>query len=102
MPVRGNPYVDAARKAIEAAAPDVEFIEFRHYDISVFDECARLGHLLLSKELWRSVHPLMESLNVKWDLTEPYCLYFAKEPRAAVRKFVAALQELTDTRERPC
>lgn len=99
VPERGNPYVDAARKAIEAAAPDVEFVEFRHYDISVFDECARLGHLLLSKELWRSVHPLMESLNVKWDLTEPYCLYFSKEPRDAVKQFVEALEELSGMHE---
>jgi DNA-binding transcriptional LysR family regulator len=99
VPERGNPYVDAARDEIEEAAPGIEFVEFRYYDISVFDECARLGHLLLSKELWRSVHPLMESLNVKWNLTEPYCLYFAKEPRTAVKRFVEALEELSGLRE---
>ena len=95
LPERGNPYVDAARAEIEAAAPSVRFVEFRHYDISVFDECARLGDLLLSKEIWRKVHPLMETMDVQWDRAEPYCLYYAKHPRPAVARFVELLRELS-------
>lgn len=95
VPQYGNPYVDAARDEIERMAPNVEFVEFRYYDISVFDECARLGDLLLSKDIWNGVHPLMSNLNVLWDKTEPYCLYFSKKPRPAVAEFAAALKELS-------
>ncbi len=96
VPQRGNPYVDAARDEIERVAPNVKFVEFRHYDISVFDECARLGDLLLSKEIWRKAHPLMETMSVNWDKTEPYCLYYARDPRPAVVRFAAILKELSD------
>ncbi len=95
VPTRGNPYVDAARGEIEGSVPGVEFVEFRYYDMSVFDECARLGDLLVSKEIWRNCHPLMETMSVRWDWAEPYCLYFAKEPRPAVAQFVAALERLS-------
>ncbi len=94
VPKRGNPYVDEARDEIERMAPGVEFVEFRHYDISIFDECARLGDLLLSKDIWRSAHPLMSTMNVKWNKVEPYCLYYAREPRPAVRQFAEILKEL--------
>ena len=95
VPERGNPYVDAARDEIARVAENVEFVEFRHYDISVFDECARLGDPLLSKEIWRKVHPLMETMDVQWEMTEPYCLYYALTPRPAVARFVEILKELS-------
>ena len=95
VPERGNPYVDAARDEIAQFAPGVEFCEFRHYDISIFDECARLGDLLLSKEIWRKAHPLMETMNVQWRRTEPYCLYYAKPPRPAIARFATLLGELS-------
>lgn len=95
VPERGNPYVDAARDEIEFAAPDVEFVEFQHYDISIFDECARLGEPLLSKEIWRKAHPLMETIDVQWDKTEPYCLYYSRTPRPAVARFAAILRDVS-------
>ena len=95
VPKRGNPYVDEARDEIARCAPDVQFVEFLHYDISVFDECARLGDPMLSKEIWRQVHPLMATIDVNWDKTEPYCLYYSRKPRPAVARFVAILRELS-------
>lgn len=93
VPERGNPYTDSARAEIATKAPGVEFVEFSHYCMEVFDECAMSGDVLLSKEIWRDVHPLLKTVDVAWDETIPYCLYYAKSPRPAVERFIQAAIE---------
>ena len=93
---RGNPYIDSARAEISEQAIGVEFIEFPRYTLSVFDTCANSGDLLLTKEIWRGVHPLLKTIDVKWNRTMPYCLYYAKEPRPAALKFISSMKALVD------
>lgn len=93
---RGNPYIDSARAEIAEQATGVEFIEFPRYTMSVFDTCANSGDLLLTKEIWRGVHPLLKTIDVKWNRTMPYCLYYAKEPRPAALKFISSIKALVD------
>lgn len=95
VPMKGNPYTDAAREDIVEGAPGVELVEFPNYTMSVFDRCAMSGDILLSKEIWRDVHPLLKTLDVQWTKTIPYCLYYAKDPRPAVLKFVQAACEVS-------
>ena len=95
VPMKGNPYTDAAREDIVEGAPGVELVEFPNYTMSVFDRCAMSGDILLSKEIWRDVHPLLKTLDVQWMKTIPYCLYYAKDPRPAVLKFVQAACEVS-------
>ena len=92
----GNPYIDAARAEIAERAPDVEFVEFPHYDMTVFDRCAMGTEVLLSKEIWRGSHPLLATVNVRWGKTIPYCLYYAKEPTPATSRFIEAAQQLQE------
>lgn len=93
VPALGNMYTDSARDEIAEGAPGVEFVEFPYYTMEVFDRCANQGDILLSKEIWRGVYPLMKTVSVNWNKTIPYCLYYAKEPRPAVVKFVEAAKE---------
>ena len=95
VPKRGNAYTDSARDEIAEMAPGAEFVEFPYYDMTVFDRCAMGGEVLLSKEIWRGSHPLLATLNVHWNRTIPYCLYYAKHPTPAVQKFVKAATALT-------
>ena len=94
VPQWGNPYTDSARTEIAEGAPGAELVEFAHYTLRVFDQCAMTGDAMLSKEIWRDVHPLLKTIEVHWNKTIPYCLYFAKEPRPATIKFVQAAQEI--------
>ena len=95
VPKRGNAYIDSAREEIAEGAPDVEFEEFSYYDMPVFDRCAMGNEVLLSKEVWRGVHPLLATVSVRWSQTIPYCLYYAKDPSPAVQKFVQAAAQLS-------
>lgn len=96
VPARGNPYTDSARAEIAEYAPGVKFVEFEHYGIGVFNECSMSGDILLSKEIWRDVHPLLKTVDVKWSQTVPYCLYYAKDPSPAVVEFVDSLKRLVN------
>jgi len=91
---RGNPYIDSARSEIAERATGVEFLEFPRYTMSVFDTCANTGDLLLTKEIWRGVHPLLKTIDVEWNRTMPYCLYYAKHPRPAALKFIDSMKAL--------
>ena len=94
VPERGNAYTDFAREEIAAGAPGVELVEFPYYDMEVFDRCAMGDEVLLSKELWRGIHPLLATVDVRWSRTIPYCLYYSMDPSPAVQEFVQAAAEL--------
>ena len=95
VPKRGNAYTDSARNEIAEKAPGVEFSEFDYYDMPVFDRCAMGNEVLLSKEIWRGIHPLLATVDVRWGKTIPYCLYYSKDPSPAVQKFVQAAVDLS-------
>ena len=95
VPRYGNPYTDSARDEIAEGTVGAEIIEFPGYTMNAFNECVMRGDAMLSKEIWRDVHPLLKTVNVRWDKTIPYCLYYAKEPNPATLKFVQAAQEIS-------
>lgn len=94
VPAPGNDQIDAARAEIAEHAPGVTFIEFPYYEVTLFDECAQSGDVLLTSEFWREAHPLLATVNVPWDKTMPYCLYHPKDPKPAVRRFVQEIKQL--------
>lgn len=96
VPKRGNAYTDSARDEIAEGAPGVEFEEFPFYSMEVFDRCAMGDEVLLSKEIWRGIHPLLATVNVRWSRTIPYCLYYPENPSPAVQKFVQSAVELAN------
>lgn len=96
VPVRGNKYIDSARIEISEGAPGVEFVEFPFYTMEVFDACANQGDILLSKEIWRDIYPLLKTVSVRWNKTIPYCLYYPKNPRPAVARFVENVKTLNE------
>ena len=96
VPARGNTYIDSARAEIAEGAHGVEFVEFPFYTMEVFDACANQGDILLSKEIWRDVYPLLKTVNVIWSRTIPYCLYYTKNPRPAVMRFVEDVRALIE------
>ena len=66
----------------------------RFYDISVFNRCAETGHVLLTLECWKDVHPALVTLPVNWDYSIPYGLLYALDPPEDVMRFVWAVQAL--------
>ena len=66
----------------------------RFYDISVFNRCAETGHVLLTLECWKDVHPALVTLPGNWDYSIPYGLLYALDPPEDVMRFVWAVQAL--------
>ena len=90
----GNDPLSAACVEIEEKVPDAEFVAFSYYEVTSFDECAQSGDIMLSSKIWSGANPLLTTVGISWDRKIPYCLYYPKEPRPAVAKFVQEMQAL--------
>ena len=88
---------DQARDLLERHA-GIDLIDIDHYDLDVFNQCAQVGDLLISKPMWDSVHPQLVNVAVDWP--EPvelsYGLLYALHPTPQVRDFVERIRELND------
>ncbi len=81
---------DTLRDDLERNYPDIRIEDTpRFYDLSVFNRCAETGHVLLTVECWRDVHPALVTLPVEWDYSIPYGLLYAKTAPADVRRLAA-------------
>ena len=76
MVKRGDSGVnDFLRNDLEKNHPQIRIEDTpQFYDLSVFNECAESGKVLLSLECWRDVHPALVTVPVNWDYTIPYGL----------------------------
>ncbi|NEG54550.1 LysR family transcriptional regulator [Bifidobacterium platyrrhinorum] len=92
---RGNGTDDVARDLFERAG-GIELADIDHYDLDVFNECARTGDLLVSKPMWADVHPQLVNVAVDWP--EPvgmqYGLLYPTDPTPTVAAFVDRIAEL--------
>lgn len=63
------------------------------YDIGVFNECEEKGYVLLTFDMWASVHPGLITIPVKWDFAVPYGVMSALKPTKAATVFLNAVQK---------
>ena len=85
--------VDSIRAEIQSH-PQIQIEDTpQFYDMEVFNRCARTGHVMVTLECWRDVHPGLVTIPVDWDHAIPYGLLYAKEPPEDVRRFVSLIQD---------
>lgn len=90
MVKRGDSGVnDFLRNDLEKHHPEIHIEDTpQFYDLSVFNECAETGKLLLTVECWQEVHPGLVTLPVQWDYMIPYGLLYSLNAPKDVLKFV--------------
>ena len=63
------------------------------YDISVFNECEEEGHILMTLDSWKDVHPSLVTIPLKEDFLLPYGILYDKKPSKNVKKFIDIIEE---------
>lgn len=80
---------DFLRNDLEKHHPQIQIEDTQpFYDLSVFNNCAETGKVLLTIECWKEVHPGLVSIPVNWDYSIPYGLLYSLNAPDDVLKFV--------------
>lgn len=94
MVKRGDSGVnDFLRNDLEKNHPQIHIEDTpQFYDMSVFNQCAETGKVLLTIECWQDVHPVLVSIPVNWDYSIPYGLLYSLDASEDVLRFVEAVK----------
>lgn len=94
MVKRGDSGVnDFLRNDLEKNHPQLHIEDTpQFYDMSVFNQCAETGNVLLTIECWQDVHPGLVSIPVNWDYSIPYGLLYSLDASEDVLRFVEAVK----------
>lgn len=90
MTPRGiSPVNDRIREDLTRDYPQITIEDtVPHYDMSVFNQCAETGKLLLTTQCWKGVHPQLVTIPVNWPYVIPYGLLYSKKAQKDVLRFV--------------
>lgn len=94
MVKRGDSGVnDFLRNDLEKNHPQIHIEDTpQFYDMSVFNQCAETGKVLLTIECWQEVHPGLVSIPVNWDYSIPYGLLYSLDASKDVHRFVEVVK----------
>ena len=85
---------DFIRNDLTRNHPQITIEDTPHfYDLSVFNRCAETGHVLLTLECWKDVHPGLVTIPVNWDYAIPFGLLYPLNPLPDVKHFVKVVKE---------
>ncbi len=95
---RGStPVLDAMRTEIETEHPDIHLIDMQNpYDVTVFNECERMGYIMETLDAWADVHPSLVTLPMEWDYEIPCGIMYSSKASGAVRAFIEAVKSHID------
>ncbi|MDE5777570.1 MAG: LysR family transcriptional regulator [Lachnospiraceae bacterium] len=91
---RGStPILDAMRTEIETEHPDIYLIDIQNpYDVTVFNECERMGYIMETLDVWEEVHPSLVTLPMEWNYEIPCGIMYSNKASSAVRAFIEILK----------
>ena len=97
---RGStPVLDAMRTEIETEHPDINLIEMQNpYDVTVFNECERMGYVMETLDVWAEVHPSLVTLPMDWSYEIPCGIMYSSKASGAVQAFVEVIKAHIDKR----
>lgn len=92
---RGStPVLDAMRTEIETEHPDIHLIDMQNpYDVTVFNECERMGYIMETLDVWAEVHPSLITLPMDWSYEIPCGIMYSSKASAAVQAFVEVIKK---------
>lgn len=59
-----------------------------YYDINAFNYCERTGCLLLTMDIWASVHPALVTIPVAWEYSTKIGIKYPLQPSESVQRFI--------------
>ena len=89
-------YIRAQQHIIDhvgvAAADDIEFVDFPHYDMSVFALCEMRGYMLITPANWQDIHPTLSVKPLDENFTIPYGVEYASNLTGQAKRFLEIIK----------
>ena len=93
MPIEGvSKEIDAFRNTIQKQYPSIQIRDSKRYDLDTFTLCELSDSVLMTHPVYADIHSNLVTIPLDTDRTLPYGLMYAKDPTAATRKFINAIQ----------
>lgn len=89
-----NAVLDALRTEIEHSHPKIRLLNIKNpYDVTVFNECERMGYVMETLDVWSEVHPSLVTVPMEWDYEIPYGIIYSKDAAQNVVSFIEAIRK---------
>ena len=87
---RGSTAVlDDLRTEVETNHSKVDLLDMQPpYDVSVFNECEKLGYIMETLDIWSAVHPSLVTLPMDWEYEIPVGIMYSTTPAPIVTQFI--------------
>lgn len=85
--------LDSFRKHLK---DKTKIIDSQRYDFDTFTLCEVNNYILITEPVYQDIHDNLITIPLKTQLTLPYGLMYANEPTPATKRFIYAIQTLTD------
>lgn len=95
-----NQSMDDLRDDLLANHPAVEIVDFDFFSTEAFNQCENTGDLMVAIDNWKSVHPLLKVVPVRWKFTIPFGILHAPAPSPTVERFLEAIRQVTGAGEK--
>lgn len=67
-----TPVLDAMRTEIENHHSGIHLMDIQNpYNISVFNECDKMGYIMETLDIWSDVHPSLVTIPMEWEYEIP-------------------------------
>lgn len=88
-----NKYMNRLRDYLQENHPQIELIDFDQFNLTTFNQCADSNSVIVTVDIWNSVHPMLKTLPVDWSYDIPYGILHSPAPSPSVEKFLTVLQQ---------
>ena len=96
-----NGAMDALRDDLAQKHPEIEIVDFDFFNLDAFNRCENANDLMVAIDNWKSVHPLLKVVPVRWKFTIPFGILHAPSPSPTVERFLEAIRQVTGAGEEP-
>lgn len=94
-PRNASPTIEKICRDLEAHHPDIHIHNTtQFYNTETFNAYANSDQLLITRDSWQNIHPLLKTIPVDWDYESAYGLIFAKQPSAKLAQFITIIKKL--------
>ena len=89
-----NGSMDALRDDLAQKHPEIEIVDFDFFNLDTFNRCENANDLMVAIDNWKSVHPLLKVVPVRWKFTIPFGILHAPSPSPTVERFLEAIRQV--------
>ena len=89
-----NSSMDAIRSNLRYNHKQINIVDFAYYDIGIFNKCVSSNSVIVTVDLWKDIHPLLNVLPVEWEYVIPFGLLHSPTPSETVSKFLNAVRTI--------